>query len=334
MRDHPAVDLATETSVVITRDQEIVPISSWITDVMARCAAEDLVLQVLTPHESRITLPLRLALRGPQARWIVHAEDGHYEGYSGLPVDWDGTEFVPAERARTDGPSPTFLRGPEDAKLGHHVTVDLRVVHDATEELVLGSAVEELALVLAGAAPAGWGAAEPAVACWDRAALTALCRRRAPRPTWLVFTGGHGEPGPPFGGTVQVSRVDTGVKEEITLVVSLLDDTWSPQDTLDALESLADRWAGSAELSTLTAHWMPGRADLTYPARLLGLPRPLAMALGPVGVAEAGRERVVSAPVEGRLIGDPLEPGVWYPLADITSATPWNQLSAIIRHLT
>ncbi|MEU9022941.1 DUF6177 family protein [Actinomadura sp. NPDC048394] len=333
MREHPAVDLATERSVVITRDQEIVPISSWVTDVMARCAAEDLVLQVLTPPDTRITLPLRLAFRGPQARWIVHAGDGHYEGFSGLPVDWNGTEFVVAERARTDGPSPTFLRGPEDAELGHHVIVDLRVVHDATEELVLGSAVEELALLLAGAAPSGWGAAEPAVARWDRAALTALCRRRAPRPTWLVFTGGHGEPGPPFGGTVQVSRVDTGVREEVIFVMSLPGDTWSP-GPLGALESLADRYAGTGELSTLTAHCMPGRADLTYPARLLGFPRPLALALGPAGVAEAGSQRALSAPVKGRLIGDPAEPGAWYAFADDTSDPPWERMGALIRHLT
>ncbi|MER6812112.1 DUF6177 family protein [Spirillospora sp. NPDC000708] len=332
--ERPAVDLISEKSVVIVQEREVVPMSSWITDMMARCADEDLALAVLTPLGSRITLPLRLALNGTQARWVVQdADDGYYDGLSGLPLDWDGNGFVLAERARTGGLSATFLRGPEDADLGHHVVVDLRVVHDATEELVLGSAIEELALALAGAAPAGWGAGEPAVARWDRAALTALCRSRAPRPTWLVFTGGHGEPGPLFGGAVRVSRVDAGVKEEITLVVSPPEDTWSP-DALDALESLADRHAGNIELSTLTAHWTPGRPDLTYPARLLGVPLPLAMALGPVGVAEAGRERVLSAAAKGRLIGDPTEPGAWYTFDADTSDAPWRGLSDLMRHLT
>ncbi|MGI5328355.1 DUF6177 family protein [Actinomadura nitritigenes] len=330
----PAVDLIREKSVVIMQEQEVVPMSSWIIDMMARCADEDLPLAVLTPPGSRITLPLRLALRGTQTRWVVQdADDGYYDGLSGLPLDWNGNGFVLAERARTGGPSLAFLHGLEDADLGHHVVVDLRVVHDATDELVLGSAIEELALALAGAAPAGWGAAEPAVARWDRAALTALCRHRAPRPTWLVFTGGHGEPGPLFGGAVRVSRVDTGVKEEITLVVSLPEDAWSP-DALDALESLADHHAGTVELSTLTAHWTPGRRDLTYPAHLLGFPRPLALALGPVGVAEAGRERVLSAPAKGRLIGDPTEPGAWYTFDDDTSDAPWRGLSDLMRHLT
>jgi hypothetical protein len=318
----------TRESVIVTQERKLVRMSSWMTDLMARCAGEERALQVLTPHHSRITLPLRLALSNPMARWIVRdGEDGYYDGLSGLPLILDGTEFVPAGKG---GPSPAFLRGPEDAELGHHILVDLRVVHDATEKLIIGSAIEELAHALAGAAPAGWGAAEPAVAAWDRTALTALCRHRAPQPTLLVFTGGLGTPGPPFGGMVRVSRVDTGVKEEITLAVALPGDTWSSA-TLDSLEPVADRLAGTAELSTLTAQWMPGRTDLTFPPRLLGFPRPLAMALGPAAVAEAGSERVLTAPVKGRLIGDPAEPGAWYAFTDETS---WGRLDAVIRHLT
>ncbi|TDD85602.1 hypothetical protein E1293_10880 [Actinomadura darangshiensis] len=337
MSRHPAVDVITARSAVVVQNRALVPMSSWLIDAMARCAESGLSLQVLTPHDGRITLPLRMALGGSKMRWVVREPgDGHYEGFTGLPLDWDGMEFVPAERARTDGPSSTFLHGTGDeagAVLGHHVIVDLRVVHDATAELELGAAVEGLAKALAGAAPVCWGTAEPALSRWDRAAITALCRRRTPRATWLVFTGGHGGTGPAFAGTVRVARVDSGVKEEITFVMSRPGGTLSP-DTLDTLAELAGQHASTTALSTLTAYWAPGRADLTHPARRLGHPTPVAMAIGPSGIAETGTRRVLSAPVRAQLIGDPAEPGAWYRLTDGAPDTAWPTLRELIRHLT
>jgi hypothetical protein len=331
MKEHPAADLVTAKSAVVVQNRELVPMSSWIADLLARCADADLLLQVLTRHDGRITLPLRTSLAGPMFHWVVQEpeDDGYYDGLSGLPLEWDGAAFVPSERARTEGPSSTFLRGAEDTELGHHIVVDLRVVHEATEELELGSAIEDLTLTLAGASPASWGTAEPALSVWDRAALTSLCRRRAPRATWLVFMSAYST-GPSFGGTVRVSRVESGVKEEITLAVALPGDTWSP-DTLNAVAELADRQA--ADLSTLTVQWRPGLADLTFAPFRLGPPCPLAMALGPAGVAEAGTDRALSALLKGRPIGDRAEPGAWFSLADGTPDTAWKRLDDLIDHL-
>ncbi|MFD0686792.1 DUF6177 family protein [Actinomadura fibrosa] len=328
MSGHPAVDIVTAKSAVVIQDRALTPMSSWLSDVAARTADGGLVMQVLTPHDGRITLPLRMVLGGPRARWVVQEPgDGYFDGFSGLPLTWDGAAFVLAPQAK-DGPSETFLR--PDGDVGRHLVVDLRVVHEAATGLELGSVVESAAEALAGAAPACWGTAEPALSRWDRAEVTALCRRRAPQATWLVFMGGHGEGEASFGGTVRVSRVTSGVKESITFAVALPGDAPPP---LDALEALAARHAAEGTLLTMTAQWTPGRADLTYPARWLGRPDPLALAVGPSGVADTGLDHALAAEVPGRVIGPSASPGVWYGLADAEPGTGWTRLGGLMRHL-
>jgi len=329
---HPAVDIATGKSAVLIQDRPLVPLSSWLTDVMARCAAIGQAVQVLAPHDARLTLPLRLALDGKDTRWVVQEPgDGYYDGFSGLPLTWDGMAFVLDREAAARGPSPTYLREPP-GDLGHHLAVSLQVVHPATAGLELGETVERLAERLAGARPAAWGTAEPALSRWSRDEVTALCRRRAPRATYLVFMGPHGDGAPAdvprFGGTLRVSRVTSGVKETISFAVALPPGADRP---LDAIADLAGDLARGG-LSTLVARWIPGRTDLTYPARWCGRPLPLGLAVGPAGVAEIGAGHAGDAGPGGRPIGDPDEPGMWYPFEGDDPAA-WKNLGELLRRL-
>ncbi|MFI0482182.1 DUF6177 family protein [Actinomadura sp. 9N215] len=330
---HPAVDIVTGESAVVIQDRPLVPLSSWLTDVMARCAAIGQAVQVLAPHDARLTLPLRLALNGKDTRWVVQEpDDGYYDGFSGFPLAWDGTAFVVDREAATRGPSPTYLREPP-AGLGHHLTVSLQIVHPATPELELGGTVERLTETLAGALPASWGTAEPALSRWSPGELTDLCRRRTPRATYLVFMGPHGTDAPDtprFGGTVRVSRVTSGVKEAISFAVALPPDAGRP---LDDLGDLAAALARGGTLSTLVARWAPGRTDLTFPARWCGRPLPLGLAVGPAGVAEIGTGRAAAAESGGRPIGDPDQPGMWYPFADDDDPAAWKRFGDLLRHL-
>ncbi|WP_103935524.1 DUF6177 family protein [Thermomonospora echinospora] len=330
MSGHPAVDIVTAKSTVVIQDRPLVPLSSWLTDVMARCAGTGQVLQVLTPHDARITLPLRLALGGPRARWVVQEPgDGYYDGFSGLPLIWDGAMFTPAVQERPE-PSATFLRRPP-GDLGHHLVVDLRVRHKATTDLELGGAAEALARALAGTAPRCWGTAEPALVRWSQSELTALCRRRSPRATWLAYMGPHeaGSAHPPFGGTIRVSRVTSGVKETVAFTVSYGPGREPP---LEELAALADRYARAGVLQVLTAQWAPGGPDLTYPARWQGAPVPVALAVGPEGVAETGAAHAAASD-GGRAIGDPGAPGMWYVLGDGTDTGAWNRLGDLMERL-
>ncbi|MBT2210582.1 DUF6177 family protein [Actinomadura sp. NEAU-AAG7] len=328
---HAALDIVTTRSAVAIQDRPLVPLSSWLTDAMEKCARVDQAFQILTPHDARITLPLRMMLGTRQARWVVQEPDeGYYDGFTGFPLEWDGAAFVVSEKAK-EGPSETFLREVPDDDLGHHLVVSLNVVHDATSGLLLGGVIEDLARALAGTAPRCWGTAEPALSRWSPPELTDLCRRRSPASTLLVFMGPHGGDVPPFGGTVQVSRVTSGVKESITFALACPADREPP---LEELEDLADRYTRTGVLRTLNVQWTPALLDLTYPSRAIGVPSPLAMGIGPEGVAEIGIEHALSAEATGRRIGDAASPGLWFPLADGDDTAAWTRLRTLMEHLT
>ncbi|QXJ24189.1 hypothetical protein AGRA3207_005463 [Actinomadura graeca] len=331
MSTHPAVDIATAKSAVVIQDRPLVPLSSWLTDAMAHCADTGQAFQILTPHDARITLPLRLAMGGPRTRWVVQEpDDGYFDGFTGFPLTWDGAEFVPADAAKA-GPSGTFLRE-EPGERGHHLLVGLRVVHDAAPGLELGAVAEDLAHALAGTAPRAWGTAEPALSRWSPSELTDLCRRRSPRSTSLVFMGPHGPAAaaPPFGGTLRVTRVTSGVKEAVTFAIALPAGAEPP---LEELEELAGRYARTGILRTLNVQWTPALPDLTYPSRAIGVPVPLALGVGPEGAAEIGTGRASVPGADAKEIGDPAAPGLWFVLADGDGTGAWSRFRDLMDHL-
>ncbi|SKA10433.1 hypothetical protein SAMN02745673_02475 [Marinactinospora thermotolerans DSM 45154] len=330
MKRHPAVDVDTGRTVVVVQDRPVVPLSSWLADALAACGRNGRRLQVLSPSGSRITLPLRTVLDEAKARWVVEGDDGgHHDGVSGVPLVWEERDgFVPL--AGTTGPSPEFSRpAAVETDEGGQLLVDLRLLHPAREGLVLGDAVEALALGLTGARPVGWGTSEPALSPWDRSALTALCRRRAPKPTWVVFTGPLGGERR-FVGTQRVSRVTSGVKETITFAVGHAPGEMPPLERVARLvRDMADRGV----LLSLVVKRARGRADLTWEPRWMGLPVPVGMAIGAAGVREAGLDRVLAAPVRGRVMGPSRSPSVWFPLGNGDDSGAWTEFEALMRHL-
>jgi Family of unknown function (DUF6177) len=324
---HPAVDAVTDKAAVVVQDRPVVPLTAWLVDAAAACARARQGLQVVTPAHARITLPLRTTLSGPGCRWVVREPDGggFYDGLSGAPLAWDGSSFVLAAEMARQGPSPTFARPVPD--LGTHLLLDVKLLHEAALDLVLGGAVETLARVLAGGRPAGWGIAEPAVNPWDRVELTELCHRRSPRSTWVMVTG-TGERR--FLGGVLVSRVTSGVKEEITFLVG---HRPGEEPALDRLEALAAEFADAGALLSMTVQRTAGRTDLSYPARWCGAPAPVGLAVGAEGVREIGVDHALAAPAEGRPIGPERAPAVWYPLGDGRDPAAWSDFTALMTHL-
>lgn len=324
---HPTVDAVTDEVAVVVQDRPVVPLTAWLVDAASACARAQQGLQVLTRADARITPALRTTLSGPRCRWVVREPDdtGFFDGLSGVPLAWDGSSFAIAPEAAEAGPSPTFARPVPD--LGSHLLLDVKLLHGAALDLVLGDAVETLARVLCGGEPAGWGIAEPAVNPWERAEITDLCQRRSPRSTWLMFTG-SGERR--FIGGVLVSRVTSGVKEEITFVVGHLP---GEQPRLDRLEELAAGFADAGLLLSMSVQRTPGRTDLTYPARWCGAPVPVGLAVGAEGVREIGLDHALAAPAEGHPIGPERAPAVWYPLGDGLDPSAWSDFTGLLKHL-
>jgi Family of unknown function (DUF6177) len=324
---HPAVDAVTDKVAVVVQDRPVVPLTAWLVDVASACARAKQGLQVLTSADARITFPLRTTLSGQGRRWVVRepGDTGFFDGLSGVPLAWDGSSFAIAPEAAEAGPSPTFARPVPG--LGSHLLLDVKLLHGASSDLVLGDAVETLARVLCGGEPAGWGIAEPAVNPWDRAELTDLCRRRSPRSTWLMFTG-SGERR--FIGGALVSRVTSGVKEEITFLAG---HEPGEEPRLDRLEELAAGFADAGLLLSMTVQRTLGRTDLSYPARWCGAPAPVGLAVGAEGVREIGLDHALAAPAAGRPVGPERAPAVWYPLGDGRDPSAWPDFTALLKHL-
>lgn len=335
---HPAVDHSTTGALVALQERPVVWFSSWLADAVSAGAANGQGLQVVTPAHSRITFALRTVLAKPGGRWVVRESDGsgHYDGLTGAPLVWgDDAGYItaPERRAPDSGvgesdtaaaPSPTFRSG--TSELGSHLLLDLRLLHPAADGLKLGGAAESLSRTFAGAAPAGWGTSEPALAVWDRDGLTTLCRQRAPQPTWTVLVGPDGCP---FLGTQRVSRVRSGVKESLTVMVAHPTEEELP---LGSIPEVVREFAGQGTLQSLTAYRLPGRPDGTYEPRAPSLPVPVGMAVGPEGVAEAGLAHALDAPATGHRLGPSMFPAVWFPLGNGTNPAAWRRLEELLHH--
>ncbi|MGI5338018.1 DUF6177 family protein [Streptomyces sp. CA-181903] len=326
----PAVDVLTEQAAVILQDRPLVAMTSRLSEALRTSADADRGLQIVTPGDSRLSLPTRTLLTGPPGRWVVRDERcGYYDGLSGAVLHWRDGVFAPT--ADVQGRT---LVAEAFREVGHggerQLVVAFRTALPATEDLVLGGGVEAAWRALTGAPPAGWGSAEPAGLPWSRDELTARARHRSPRPTWLVVVGTADRPGI---ATLRVDRTPEGVAEEVTLAFGYGPGERPP---VDALPGLADTLASRLGLRSLLCQLRPARRDLSVPPRFEAPPVPLAFALGPEGVRSIGLARAARPPLAGSplRVGPPGLPGLYYPLGDGSShGDGWSALDRLTRHL-
>jgi hypothetical protein len=314
---HPAVDAVTAKAMVVIQDREVVPFSQWLADALRVCTESGRGLQIVTPVHSRLSMPLRLVLTGPNSRWVVRddAAGGYYDGLTGVPLHWDGTAFVPVKDARDY--APAYVIRPRD-QIGAQLTLTFQVRQE--QIAAIGAAVEQLCMSLTGQEPAGWGTAEPAANRWRRDDVAGLHQRRAPRATWLTVVGGGRRAAL---GTMLLAPAQVGAEETVTLVVGYPPDDRPP---VAALPTLIGVLAVEQRLLSLFAQLTPGRPDLTTEPRWVGSPAPIGMAVG----GDMGR----SAPgIPGQQIGDLQSPTLWYDLGDGRSQDGWQRYRQLMQHL-
>ncbi|UGY93029.1 DUF6177 family protein [Streptomyces gobiensis] len=302
----PAVDVLTDKVAAVIQDRPVVAMTAWLADALRATRTSDRGLQIVTPRTARLTLPLRAALSGLPNRWVVQdGEGGYYDGLSGSELHWQDGAFT-----ATGTLASPYAQLAETGE--HQLLLTFATRHPADRDLLLGGALEATWQQLTGAAPAGWGTAEPANLPWDRQELTDLARDRAPDPTLLVAVG---HPGRPAIATLRVGRVPSGVEEEVTLALGYPKDTAPPLDTL--LE-LAEQLVTEHGLVSLLIQRRHARADLTIPAHLEAPPVPGAFLIGSeavqeIGPAQARRSPLTDPPVQ---LGRGADAGLYYPLGD------------------
>lgn len=299
---NPAVDALTDRAMIVLQDRPVVAFSAWLADVLRVGGETGRRLQVVTPPATRVTVPLRLILSGPNATWVVRDGGGYYDGLSGVPLHWDGAMFGPVPDATTHAPGYTT---PPDQPVGAQLTLTFRV-----RGTRLGVAAEEVCRALTGEPPAGWGTAEPVIRVWRTEDLADFFAERGSRPTWLTVVGAG------LVGTLLVSATPDGLDESVTLVLGYLDPGQVP------IARLPDVAGGlGAGLVSFFAQLAPGRADLTTAPRWLGPP-------GPVGMGVTG---AASSPPG--LLGRPIGPVTWYDLGDGRDQDGWQRYQQLNRHL-
>ncbi len=320
---HPAVDFRTDRVAVVMQDRPVVPLSSWLADVIRICAANGKGLQLVTPAASRLTTALHQAFTGPDSRWVADGPGGHHDGHTGRRLGWTGDMFAPLDPAAL---APAFTGGPPAPAWHHGITVQLR--HRPVASLTLGGALEQLVTALTGAPPAGWGTAEPATQPWSRASVTELCRARAPRRTWICAVSSPSAAGlvdGPVLATMVVSRTDSWVLETIRCT-AVHSEPLPAGALLPVLAALGD------DVRQALVQQVPGRPDATCAPQWTGLSTPVAILAGPE--ATEGR-RPGDLTGVGELAHRWLGRSLWYELRDPGEdpAQAWSRLEQVMAHL-
>lgn len=305
------VDALTDQAMVVLQDRPVVPLSPWLSRVLAECAAGGRTLQLVTPLESRLSLPLRTATAGAAAQWVVRDGDGYYEGLSGRPLKWTGATFVPVPEARDYAPGFTTRPG---APIGSQLTLVYRTRHGDGD---LAGPIERLMQLLTGKPPAGLGHAEPLEHPWRRERLTEYARGRAAAK--LIIAGDGPRPAQAIS---EFTTADGAVAEVSTVTVGYAADDPPP---IQHLPSLLGALTAEQPVASLFVQLTPGRPDLTTEPRWTGAPAPVALAVAGVVAGPAGRP--------GQTVGSPNAPMTLFPLGDGRSPDGWQHHAALMQHL-
>lgn len=319
---HPAADVATPQALVIEQDRNVVPLSHWLSDAAVVAQNTKRRLQILTPPYSRITFPLELLIREYRTgQWVVRTSDGSgfVDGLTGRPLSWDGAMFA-AGGGGTPAPTMSSVRS-----LGAgSIELIIETLHPASDTLQLGASMVAAVTALTSAGPTGWGTAEPVSQPWSARELTAFCRTRAPLPTSLVVVGG--DPTRGVVGVLTVTRVTTGVLEEVRLTGPA-----SRVANQDTVQQLAHQLATTARGMLVVVH--PGRVDTTRASGSTMPALPYGVLLGHRALVGYGLDHASRPPLPhgARLVGTGGRRGCWCRL-DGHPEGPFSALADVLTH--
>lgn len=323
---HPTIDSSDATAVVTETRAEVAHLSEARAALLVAVSAAGRHVVLVSDERTRLTYPLREALRDAGGFWVVREESGAMrDGLDGRRLDSIADAVTRGPLASADDVAVRYLRParPDAVQL----VISQSVRHKAIRTTLLGGPMELLAEQLTGAVPAGWGAHEPAVVTWDRGRLSEFVRGRMPDETTVMVAGSVAQP---LIGTIRAARTSGGLEETTQVVLGV--GAPGSAAAAAAIERLPEIFAG-------LAHQMPlfglvvartGRADLTFPSILEVPPSPLGMLIGPPGVRELHLDVPdLTARLGARVVGRPRIPGLYFPLGAF-DRPGWQALDAVV----
>ncbi|WP_243774618.1 DUF6177 family protein [Actinomadura barringtoniae] len=307
------VDVLTDQAMVVLQDRPVVALSPWLSEAIGECADSGRTLQLVTPLDSRLSLPLRTAAAGAGVQWVVREADSYYEGLTGRPLHWYRNTFEPVPEARDYASG--FTSRPS-APIGAQLTLVYRIRHSSEGDV--SGPIDRLMQLLTGKTPGGWGPAEPLEYSWQGDRLTEYTRGRASSRVIVIGTGQRVAQAlcefsaSGSGGLAEVSTVTVG---------------YGPDDPppLQHLPSLVGALAAEQTVASLFVQLTPGRADLTTEPRWTGAPAPVALAVAGSVAGPAG--------MPGQQVGPARSPLTLFPLGDGRSADGWQRHRHLMQHL-
>ncbi|MEU0671804.1 DUF6177 family protein [Streptomyces sp. NPDC006172] len=325
----PVVDVLTDSTSVVLADRPVLALTTWLSEVLRGTAESGRALQIVTPPHVRLSAPARATLLQVPNRWVVQDPDqGYYDGLTGAVLRWRDGTFAPALAPDgTASVAEAFGRtSPSDDR---QLVVAFRTTLPAHEDVVLGEGLETAWRQLTGAAPAGWGTAEPVNLPWSTGRLTELARDRAPEPTHLIVAG---HPDRPAQAWIRVTRTTAGLEQDVTLNIGYGKGETPP---LEAIAPLAESLVAEHGLTTMLTSVRRASRDLVTAPVLQAPPVPVAFTLGARDVREIGLTHTRRPPVGVRpvVLGPASEPALHYPLGDGSDAGALVELQHLAAHL-
>ena len=333
----PGIDLFTDRVAVVMQDRPVVGLSGWLLDAFAAAGHAGRHLQLVTPARTRITYQARTRLfAGADSRWVVQEPDGSgaYDGLSGLKLAWDGERYAPVRDG--DGQaelSQTFITNELD--VCPNLLIEARVRFQALDTTTVGRSAELLFQELTGAPPAGWGTEEPVSQPWGLESLTAFCRNRAPRGSWLTLVGARDDATPAATGSIEIHSHAAGIEEIVRLAVARpAGDQAAATDAAAIAGGLADRF----DLISLLVMSGPAGLDTNVPPHLVGFPGPIGIGLGADILRSLGADSTTESGIAlegltGTPVGSKSRPAGWYPIGNGEDQRDWNHVTALLRRI-
>jgi hypothetical protein len=271
---HPLIDDVVGPAIVVESSAPVV----WLTDAMvsllARAAAAERLVVLVTEPGAALTPALRHALGAHGAAWAVQDQDGLRDGRTGVRASSiDDFALRGPELAGT--PSPAHPVAPAAVA---QVSIDLTLRHHPERDVNVGGAVEALCGA-AGCCPSRWGTAEPLSVPWDRWVVTQYAKHEAPDVSTSYAIG------PGVSATMTAHMVDGYMIETLSATVTA---EAGVDPVLDAVRAVAD------DVVPVFGVVMERRGDADHMVRAVsyGEPRPSAVVIGPEAVAFLDRSGV------------------------------------------
>ncbi|MFG2389839.1 DUF6177 family protein [Streptomyces lavendulae] len=135
-----AVDMLTDEAAIVLHNRPVVPMTSWLSEVLRATVESERSLQIVTPPPLP-PLPARMLLQSTPSRWVVQDERcGYYDGLNGAVLRWQYGAFSLA--LDENGETPVADAFTEVRRTGERQLIVSFCTLRRPEAVVLGGALE------------------------------------------------------------------------------------------------------------------------------------------------------------------------------------------------